>query len=51
MTQITATNPQADDASDLDIEALHPLDDHNRKLRDNAHPPQWTSPQLLNTEA
>jgi len=31
-------------ANDVDIEALNPLDEHNRKLRDNVHPPQWTNP-------
>ena len=30
--------------NDVDIEALNPLDEHNRKLRDHVHPPQWTNP-------
>jgi len=28
---------------DVVIEALRPLDEHNRELRDNVPPPQWTN--------
>lgn len=33
-----------DSNNETDIEALHPLDQHNRKLRDNVHPPAWVNP-------
>lgn len=46
MTQ-TATQNQTGhntEENDLDIEALQPLDAHNRKLRDNVHPSDWQNP-------
>ncbi len=39
--ETTTDRPVTDD---VDIEALNPLDVHNRKLRDHVHPPQWTNP-------
>ncbi|MFW6060289.1 MAG: mercuric reductase [Phycisphaeraceae bacterium] len=33
-----------DNDTNLPIPALRPLDEHNRALRDNAHPPAWTNP-------
>jgi pyruvate/2-oxoglutarate dehydrogenase complex dihydrolipoamide dehydrogenase (E3) component len=42
--QAAASNLISGDADGLDIQALHPLDEHNRKLRDNVHPPQWVNP-------
>lgn len=44
MTNDTATiiEEEAQAASFSDV--LLPLDEHNRKLRDNVHPPQWVNP-------
>jgi pyruvate/2-oxoglutarate dehydrogenase complex dihydrolipoamide dehydrogenase (E3) component len=37
----------ADRARDLaaDLAALHPLDEHNRRLQGNVHPPDWRNPE------
>lgn len=46
MIQTDSHDPKSDGAteSDIDIEALQPLDEHNCKLRDNVHPPHWKNP-------
>jgi len=41
-TQATDAHAHADEASV--IPPLRPLDEHNRKLRDNVHPPDWVNP-------
>lgn len=47
MTQAPAENSEAvqsPDSEDNVIPPLRPLDEHNRKLRDNVHPPDWVNP-------
>ena len=38
----TTASPAISQATD--IEALHPLDEHNQKLQANVHPTNWTNP-------
>ncbi|GAB4108121.1 MAG: mercuric reductase [Phycisphaeraceae bacterium] len=44
MTQAPDVAADRPTAIHADIEVLNPLDEHNRKLRDNVHPPKWTNP-------
>jgi len=42
--QTAAPTPPTAEQERAGIEALQPLDEHNRSLRDNVHPPGWVNP-------
>lgn len=48
MTQHVTQNPASHNSdeikTEMDIKAIQPLDEHNRKLRDNVHPSDWQNP-------